>query len=179
MPVEAAMKQIFTTLIALSFIAAAGKAVAREWFIGGPVEKNDMEIVANYLKGVEMAPALPGMEGMVQGDMIHLEADIHATADNPYGYADGGWIPYLTIDYTLAKTGADWTRSGKLLPMTAKDGPHYATNVMMDGDGQYRLTYVIAPPADGTFWRHIDKETGVPPWWKPITVSFDFKYPAK
>jgi uncharacterized protein involved in high-affinity Fe2+ transport len=49
----------------------------------------------------------------------------------------------------------------------------------MNGPGQYRVTYRIAPPADGVFWRHIDKETGVPEWWKPVTVSFTFKYPQK
>ena len=34
---------------------------AREYFIGGPVHKNDMEIVANYLVGIEMAPMMPNM----------------------------------------------------------------------------------------------------------------------
>ena len=160
---------------------AAGQADAREYFVGGPVKEHDMEIVANYLKGVVMSPMPMAMDGMMEhgDDVIHLEADIHATADNPYGYADGAWIPYLAIDYDLKKVDSGWTASGKLLPMTAKDGPHYANNLTMGGPGQYRLTYRIAPPADGTFWRHIDKETGVPDWWKPITVNFTFKYPQK
>jgi uncharacterized protein involved in high-affinity Fe2+ transport len=157
-------------------VASFGQASAREYFVGGPIKKDDMEIVANYLKGVEMAP-MPAMDH--SGDIIHLEADIHATADNPYGYADGAWIPYLIIDYDLKKTGSDWAANGKLLPMTAKDGPHYANNLAMGGPGEYELTYTISPPADGTFWRHIDKETGVPDWWKPITVTFKFKYPQK
>ncbi len=134
-----------------------------------------MEIVANYLKGIEMAPMPPMMEH--GGDTIHLEADIHATADNLYGFPDGAWIPYLTITYDLKKAGSDWHATGKLLPMTAKDGPHYANNLAMGGDGNYRLTYTIESPQAAGFYRHIDKETGVPDWWKPISVSFDFKYP--
>jgi len=172
---------------ALSLLAAA-PADAREYFVGGPVKEHDMEIVANYLIGVEMAPMPmtmgPGtMGGMMEhgsgGDMIHLEADIHATADNPYGYADGAWVPYLTVAYALKKDGSDWGANGKLIPMTAKDGPHYANNLKMDGPGQYQVTYTIAPPAPEAFGRHIDKLTGVPDWWKPVTVSFTFKYPQK
>lgn len=175
------MKKSLVTLAAVAALCTTATANAREYFVGGPVKEHDMEIVANYLKGVEMSAMPMTMGGMMEhgNDMIHLEADIHATADSPYGYADGAWVPYLTISYDLKKEGSDWTASGKLLPMTAKDGPHYANNLNMGGPGQYRLTYHIEPPAEGTFWRHIDKETGVPDWWKPITVSFTFKYPQK
>jgi uncharacterized protein involved in high-affinity Fe2+ transport len=168
----------FAILLAAPLLAAM-PAHAREYFVGGPVKEQDMEIVANYLIGVEMAPM--GEMAMHHGgsDMIHLEADVHATADNPYGYADGAWIPYLTVSYALKKDGSDWVGAGKLVPMTAKDGPHYANNVMMNGPGQYHVTYQIEPPAAEAFGRHIDKETGVPDWWKPITVSFTFKYPQK
>jgi uncharacterized protein involved in high-affinity Fe2+ transport len=167
-------------------ILAAAPVQAREFFVGGPVKQQDMEIVANYLLGIEMAPMPMTMGGMMQhgsgqdkggGDMIHLEADIHATADNPYGYADGAWIPYLTVSYALKKDGSDWIAGGRLIPMTAKDGPHYANNLAMNGPGLYHVTYTIEPPAPDAFGRHIDTETGVPDWWKPITVSFDFKYP--
>jgi uncharacterized protein involved in high-affinity Fe2+ transport len=170
----------FFVILAAAALGAA-PSYAREYFVGGPVKQDDMEIVANYLIGVEMSPMPEAMGGMMEqgSDMIHLEADIHATADNPYGYADGAWIPYLTIDYELKKTGSGWSTSGKLLPMTAKDGPHYANNLTMGGPGEYHVTYRISPPADGTFWRHVDKETGVPDWWKPITVNFTFKYPQK
>ena len=162
-------------------LLAAAPADAREYFVGGPVKEQDMEIVANYLLGIEMAPMPMTMGGMMEhgSDMIHLEADIHATADSPYGYADGAWIPYLTVGYDLKKDGSAWTANGTLIPMTAKDGPHYANNLNMGGPGLYHLTYRIEPPAPEAFGRHIDKETGVPDWWKPITVHFDFKYPQK
>ncbi len=53
-----------------------------------------MEIVANYLVGVDMAPMLPDMA--MGADVIHLEADVHATADNVYGYPDGAWVSLLS-----------------------------------------------------------------------------------
>jgi len=170
-------------LAVAALLLAAAPADAREYFVGGPVKEHDMEIVANYLVGVEMAPMpMAGGEMTMHhagGDTIHLEADIHATADNPYGYADGAWVPYLTVSYALKKDGSDWIAAGKLVPMTAKDGPHYANNLMMNGPGQYSVTYTIEPPAPEAFGRHIDKETGVPDWWKPVTVSFSFRYPQK
>ncbi len=156
-------------------LLASGQARAKEFFVGGPVHQNDMEIVANYLVGIEMSPMLPGM---VRGpDTIHLEADVHATADNAYGYPDGAWVAYLTIGYTLKKAGTDWQATGTLRPMQARDGSHYADNVKMDGPGKYTLTYRFSPPDSAGFLRHVDKQTGVPAWWQPFTEDFSFSYP--
>jgi periplasmic iron binding protein len=152
-------------------------ASAHEYFVGGPVHEHDMEIVANYLVGVEMAPMLPGMA--MGPDVIHLEADVHATADNVYGYPDGAWVAYLTIGYTIEKPGSAWKASGTLRPMQAKDGSHYADNVKMDGPGSYKVTYNFTSPEANGFLRHIDKETGVPAWWAPFSESFTFSYPQK
>ncbi|MGB8737689.1 MAG: iron transporter [Rhodomicrobium sp.] len=162
----------------LAFVAAcalAASANAREFYVGGPIHKHDMEIVANYLVGIEMAPMTAAM--VHGGDVIHIEADVHATADNVYGYPDGAWVPYLTINYTLEKKGAAWKSSGVLKPMTAKDGPHYAENVKMDGPGEYKLTYRFEPPEQNGFYRHTDKETGVPQWWAAFGETFAFAYP--
>ena len=49
----------------------------------------------------------------------------------------------------------------------------------MDGDGKYKITYVIDPPSMNGFYRHVDKATGVPDWWNPITVDWTFDYPSK
>jgi periplasmic iron binding protein len=170
------MNRSFQFAAALSLLFACG-AEAREYYVGGPVHQHDMEIVANYLVGIEMAPMTANM---VHGpDVIHLEADVHATADNVYGFPDGAWMAYLTIHYKLEKTGSSWTSEGVLLPMTAKDGPHYANNVKMDGPGEYKLTYRFEPPESNGFLHHTDEETGVPDWWKPFTQEFTFKYPQK
>ncbi|MBV8912874.1 MAG: iron transporter [Acetobacteraceae bacterium] len=156
---------------------ACPAAQAREYFVGGPAHQHDMEIVANYLVGIEMAPMPPGMP--MGADVIHLEADVHATADNSYGFADGAWVPYLTIAYGLEKQGSDWRASGTLRPMTAKDGPHYADNVKMNGPGTYKVTYRFGPPEGQGFLRHTDRETGVPAWWAPFEQTFTFRYPQQ
>jgi periplasmic iron binding protein len=162
---------------ALLLPAAHSAASAREYFVGGPVHEHDMEIVANYLLGVEMAP-MPA--GMAMGpDVIHLEADVHATADNIYGYPDGAWVGYLTIAYTIEKQGTSWRASGTLRPMQAKDGPHYADNVRMNGPGTYKVTYRFTAPEAAGYLRHTDKETGVPAWWPPFSETFTFTYPQK
>jgi hypothetical protein len=103
----------------------------------------------------------------------------HLRLSGIYGYPDGAWIAYLTIAYTLEKQGTGWKASGTLKPMTAKDGPHYADNVKMNGPGSYKVTYGFKPPEANGFYRHIDQETGVPAWWQPFSETFTFAYPQK
>jgi uncharacterized protein involved in high-affinity Fe2+ transport len=171
------MRSLTLSALGVVALALAPAARAKEFFVGGPVHQNDMEIVANYLVGIEMAP-MPA--DMAMGpDVIHLEADVHATADNRWGYPDGAWVPALTIDYQIDKQGTDWKTAGRLLPMTAKDGPHYAANVKMDGPGTYKVTYRFQPPGENGFLRHTDEETGVPAWWTPFSEIFTFTYPQK
>ena len=171
------MKQLAIMAATAATLLAATTAHAHEYFVGGPVHQDDMEIVANYLVGVEMAPMPAGMA--MGSDVIHLEADVHATADNTYGYPDGAWVGYLTIGYAIEKQGTDWKATGTLLPMEAKDGPHYADNVKMDGPGTYHVVYKFTPPEANGFLRHVDAETGVPAWWAPFSQSFTFTYPQE
>lgn len=166
------------TLTSLAIAAAcATGASAHEYYVGGPVHQYDMEIAANYLVGVEMSPMPAGMD--MDKDAIHLEADVHATADNSWGFSDGEWIPMLTIKYTLVKEGANWKKTGKLVAMQAKDGPHYANNVAMNGPGKYKVTYQFISPTESGYIRHTDKETGLPEWWKTFSETFEFQYPQK
>jgi uncharacterized protein involved in high-affinity Fe2+ transport len=174
---EESMKKL-AGVIGAAALAAAHTAGAREYYVGGPVLEHDMEIVANYLVGIEMAPMAKDMVHSGP-DVIHIEADVHATADNIYGYPDGAWVPYLTIDYEIEKQGTGWKTSGTLKPMTAKDGPHYADNVKMDGAGSYEVTYRFRPPEANGFYRHTDTETGVPGWWQPFAETFTFTYPQE
>ena len=171
------MRAATAAMAALGLLSLPAVASAREYPVGGPVQAHDMEIAASYLTGIEMAPMPPGM--VMGPDVVHLETDVHATADNTYGFADGAWIPYLTIDYTIVKVGSSWKQSGRLLAMTAKDGPHYANNVRMPGPGQYTVTFRYAAPDTNGFLRHVDAETGVPAWWAPFTEQFTFAYPQK
>ncbi len=159
-------------LTALAVLALPCMALAKEYPIGKPEIAGGMEIGAVYLQPIEMDP--PGIMAPASGTDIHLEADIHAVANNPNGYAEGDWMPYLQITYSLTKQ-AGTTVTGKLMPMVANDGPHYGDNVKLGGVGKYHLTLTILPPAP-EFGRHVDKETGVAPWFKPLTVEYNFVF---
>jgi uncharacterized protein involved in high-affinity Fe2+ transport len=164
---------------AFGVVPLAANADVHEYYVGEPVVKEGLQIVPNYLTGVEMDQMPPGME-MGGTDNVHLEADVHATADDKHGYHEDQWIAYLTIQYTLTKVGdASFKKTGELFPMIAKDGTHYANNVNMAGPGKYELTYVILPPSSKGFIRHTDPSSGVPAWWQPITTRWTFDYPAK
>lgn len=170
------MKFLLGIAAATALVFVQG-AAAKEYLIGGQMHERDMQIFANYLMGVEVAPMPPNMP--MGADVIHLEADIHATGYSAHGYPDGAWIPYLKVQYTLQKKGGSWKATGDLTPMIAKDGPHYGNHIKMDGPGDYQLVYHISPPEVNGFLRHTDKWTGVPEWWKPFNVTFEFAYPQE
>ena len=167
----------FRPLLAAAVIAALpALAAAKEYPVGKPVVKNGMEIAAVYLQPVRMEP--DGMMRKAEDSDVHLEADIKATKNNPNGFAEGDWLPYLSIHYELSKQGGE-TQSGDFMPMVASDGPHYGDNVKLHGPGKYTLTLTINPPgADphAHFGRHTDKETGVAAWFEPCELTYRFTY---
>ncbi|HEX7385736.1 MAG TPA: iron transporter [Castellaniella sp.] len=168
---------IRTLFAVLASVGLASSAFAAEYPIGQPHDLNGLEIGAVYLQPIEMEPA--GMMRPAQDSDIHLEADIHATADNKNGLPEGAWAPYLNIQYVLQKKGSNKLLKGDLMPMVANDGPHYGDNVKLEGPGKYQVTFVIGSPdtAPGNhFGRHVDKETGVAPWFKTFEVKYDFVY---
>jgi len=157
----------------LALLSGVGTLSAADFPIGDPVVKNGMEIAAVYIQPTKMEPMLPGM--MKPSD-IHLEADISATKDNPNGFSEGSWMPYLQITYHIRKVGSDWSTLGSLMPMVASDGPHYAENIKLNGPGKYQLSYHIVPPPINGFYRHTDKETGTGRWWPPFDLNWEFTY---
>ncbi|AEE66548.1 Pathogen-specific membrane antigen [Bordetella pertussis] len=168
------MKKALLLALALSL---PGAAFAAEYPIGKPAEKGGMEIGAVYLQPIEMDP--PGMMRAAKDSDVHLEADIHATAGNATGFPEGEWVPYLVVKYEVQKVGSDKVQKGTFMPMVANDGPHYGDNVKLDGPGKYKLKYTIMPPtADkmNHFGRHIDKETGVGPWFEPFDLEYEFVF---
>ena len=167
-------KVCVTAVIGLfALIYCAPLAVAKEYPIGKPQEKGGMEIAAVYLQPIEMDP--PGMMKAVGESDVHLEADIKAAKGNPNGFAQGDWVPYLVVTYVLTKLDDNQVVKGDLMPMVANDGPHYGDNVKIFGPGKYRLTVQVAPPSEH-FGRHVDKETGVGPWFKAFSLDYDFVY---
>ncbi|MEC6797099.1 iron transporter [Photobacterium sp. S4TG1] len=170
-------------VITSTLILFSATAISQEYPLGQPTIKDGMEIQGVYLQPITM-----DMEGagnnmdQLSADKadIHLEADIHSVDENPNGFAEGDWIPYLTIKYSVTKLGEkETTQSGMFMPMVASDGPHYGKNIKLDGKGKYKVSFTIYPPSynkNAPFFRHIDKETGVAPWFKPFDVSWEFNY---
>jgi periplasmic iron binding protein len=156
-------------------------AVFREYPIGDEFQKNEMLIKAVWLPPVQME----GMEEPTSSNLLHLEADIHATEGNRNGFAKDEFVPYLVVDYTIVpideKAGGKVIApiKGKLMPMVARDGLHYGATIEMPGDGHYKLTYTIQPPSAGGLGRHVDRATGVAAWWKPFEVTFDWEFSQK
>src|SRR5258708_5804456 len=95
-------------------------AQAEEFYIRQPIVKEGMQLVPNYLTGIEMDRHPPGMS--MDPKAIHVEIDVHATKDEKHGFAEDAWIPYLTINTTIEKVGAKYKESKVLAAMTAGDG---------------------------------------------------------
>ena len=171
------MKKFLTALVAIGIslgVSLAAHAEFKEFPAGDEVVINKMQIAAVYLKPIDMEPR--GLDLAASLADLHMEADIHATKGNPNGFGAGEWIPALTVGYRLENLDTGKTKSGTFMPMVAKDGPHYGSNLKMMGPGNYRITYTIEPPSKQGFGRHTDNDSGVGRWFQPFDVSFDFKF---
>lgn len=149
-------------------------ALFKEYPIGEQKQIQQIKIAAVYLEPIDMEPR--GIDLPASLADIHLEADIHATRGNPNGFGVGEWIPYLTVNYRLENLDTNQVKTGTLMPMVAKDGPHYGSNIKMLGPGNYKLTYTIEAPSKQGFGRHTDPASGVGKWFQPLTVGFKFQY---
>jgi len=162
---------------ALSACFMTAEALAKEYPIGEKQEKGGLEVAAVYLQPIEMDP--PGMMRAAKDSDVHLEADIKAAKGNDNGYAEGDWVPALVIKYELTNLDSKKVISGDMMPMVANDGPHYGDNVKLAGPGKYKLKLDVAPPSadkHSHFGRHVDKETGVGPWFAPFSVEYEFTF---
>lgn len=162
---------------AFGLLASALSAGAVEYPIGKPQQHFGMEIAAVYLQPVAMEPE--GMMRKAEESDIHIEADIKALQGNPNGLEEGAWVPYLVVKYEITKTGSTQKVAGEFMPMVANDGPHYGDNIKLFGPGKYHVKYTILPPTQNQhahFGRHVDRLTGVKPWFKAFDVENDFTY---
>ena len=172
-------RKLAATLACLG-AAMTFSAHAVEYPIGPPQQRNGMEIAAVYLQPVTMEP--DGMMRKAEESDVHMEADIHALANNPNGFDEGAWMPYLTVKYEVTKIGGNEKISGDFMAMVANDGPHYGDNVKLKGPGKYKLKFTIYPPnakenvMGAHFGRHTDRATGVRPWFKQVETEWEFSY---
>lgn len=174
---------------AIALALAPGYASAAPHVIGKPQIKKHMEIRAMYLQPGIWEPTVPrGAEvsdtwtwwathGPYSKPDIHLEAMVTGVDGNPWGFSKGDFIPYLKIEYIIAKKDSEWFRKGFLMAMATNMGPHYGDDVPMDGPGKYYLVFRIYSPLSNGFVRHTDREMGVPEFWTdPIEVHWEFTY---
>jgi uncharacterized protein involved in high-affinity Fe2+ transport len=161
-------------VFAAAFLAALWVgSPSRAAVIGGPLLRDGLEVVPSASNGMELD------RSVTRGaDAIFLVADIHAAKDEPHGFPEHAFIPYLSVSYTLTKDDAPtFKKAGLLFPVAAKGGPRYAAPAELAGPGTYHLTYIISPPSAHGMLRRTDKADGVPEWWKPITANWTFNYP--
>ena len=112
-----------------------------------------LNVSAVYFQPVPMTDG-----STIEGKDIHLEADIHALANN-FGYGIGDWVGYLTVSYKITDDADAVVAEGTFMPMAASDGPHYGANIAMPGQGTYTLELTIQSPGE-SFLLHTDAETG-------------------
>jgi hypothetical protein len=168
------------SLVGLAAAALALSAHALEYPIGAPQQMYGMEIGAVYLQAIEMEPE-GHMRKAAESD-VHLEADIHAMSNNPNGYKEGDWVPFLYVKYEVTKLGSNEVVKGDMMPMVANDGPHYGDNVKLKGPGKYKAKFIVFPPNAAEnpmgkyYGRHTDRLTGVRPWFKPFEMEWEFTF---
>lgn len=176
------MKAKFAKIAAaVALSACTFGAFAAETAIGEPKQAGGIEFAAVYLQPITMDKVM-GLPA-AKSD-IHLELDVKATKDNPNGFGEDTWVPYLVVSYELQKLDKDGKASGPankgdMMAMVANDGPHYGENIKLQGPGKYKVKFTVLPPSENKkemFARHIDKETGVGEWFKPINLEWTFDW---
>ena len=139
--------------------------------LGDDVFVGPLKVGGVYFQPVDMEPTMgvPAAEAS-----MHMEADIHAAADNKLGYGAGDFVPALTVTYTIKDKSGNTVQSGTFMPMNASDGPHYGLNIPKLEAGTYDVTFSIESPEKNGWMLHTDKATGVEGrfWTEPLVAEF-------
>ncbi|HEY4076745.1 MAG TPA: iron transporter [Rhizomicrobium sp.] len=163
-----------TVLVLISVLTASGAHAA---VIGSPLVRDGLEMVLSTQTGVALDRTPSTMSRGVSPAFLQL--DVHATREEAHGFAEGVFMPYLSISYVLTKDDAPtFKRAGLLYPVASGSGPHYAAGAEMAEPGTYHVTFIISPPSSRGLMRRTDKSGGVPDWWKPITANWTFQFPS-
>ena len=101
------MKKFLSLLLAammLMSMSAFGLAEEEAGFdeyelgVEGEQEVGLMTMAMVYFQPVDMAPAENATPK--EGSDLHIEVDLTAN-ENPYGFPVDGWVPYLSIDFSI------------------------------------------------------------------------------
>ena len=175
------MKKLISLLLAAmmllsmsAFAAAEEEAGFDEYELGveGEQEVGFMTMSMVYFQPVDMAPA--DLAASKEDSDLHIEVDLTAN-ENPYSFPVDGWVPYLSIDYTIKDLDGNEVLTGSMMPMAASDGPHYGNNIAL-AEGEYTITLSIKSPAENGYLLHVDDETGVDAkdgfWTEPLEATW-------
>lgn len=163
-------------ILALCLLTVAGQAQAVEMLLdreGRRTVMHSMTIESFIAQPIELEDHAENQPREKSDG--YIVTHIKAASANPFGFSKFAWIPLLKVDYTIEKLGTNWKISGTHQAAIGKFGPHYGSNIKLDGMGKYRYTVRVSPPAKGQIHRLTDIENGVK-WWEPFEVSWDFKW---
>ncbi|ABD89045.1 iron transporter [Rhodopseudomonas palustris] len=171
-------RAVGVSLLATCFIAVG--AMAKEVPIGTPQEKSGLRVGLVYLQPIEIdTPEL--MRDPKQSD-LHMEADIKAAKGNPWGLEEDSWFPGLLVKYKITSVENGEAVEGELTPDVATDGFAYCNNIKLPNSrpvGKYKVTLTVLPPSKNPkqrIARHVDKENGVPAWFEPLSLDYEFTF---
>ena len=172
------MKKFLALLLAVMMLSISAFALAEEagfdeYELGveGEQDVGFMTMSMVYFQPVDMAPA--DLAASKEDSDLHIEVDLTAN-ENPYSFPVDGWVPYLSIDYTIKDLAGNEVLTGSMMPMAASDGPHYGNNIAL-AEGEYTITLSIKSPAENGYLLHVDDETGVEAdgfWTEPLEATW-------
>ena len=173
------MKKFLALLLAVMMLSISAFALAEEagfdeYELGveGEQDVGFMTMSMVYFQPVDMAPA--DLAASKEDSALHIEVDLTAN-ENPYSFPVDGWVPYLSIDYTIKDLDGNEVLTGSMMPMAASDGPHYGNNIAL-AEGEYTITLSIKSPAENGYLLHVDDETGVDAkdgfWTEPLEATW-------
>lgn len=175
------LKNVTRTAMTASLLARFTiPAQALEYPIGATQNMAGMDVAAVYLQAVDMRQ--DGHMKKASETDIHLEADIHASCNNPNSFPKGTWKPYLPVKHKLTKPTSGKVIKGGTIPMMGSDGPHYGNNIKLKGSGKYKVKFTVYSPSApensiiSHFNHHADRATGVPPRFKPFEAEWEFTH---
>ena len=102
-----AMMLAGTMVLSAATIAFADDGAGFDEYELGVEGEQDVDFMTMsmvYFQPVDMAPS--DQATPKEGSDLHIEVDLTAN-ENPYSFPVDGWVPYLSIDYTIYKAGTD------------------------------------------------------------------------
>lgn len=134
------------------------------------VEKEFLNLNAVYFQPVDMTGGYKA-----EDYDCHLELDVSALqSGSKFGFGNGDWVPYLTVNYEVTKNDSgEKVSEGTFMPMAASDGPHYGANIKMKGDGLYTVKFTVKFPDSSTYLIHTD-ETGPESHEFPAAIEYSY-----